>query len=73
MALKAIKIDKENVDMLANRFNVEDVEDILPLGFWMVVEFGNEETFDVLTQDNFELLFTVGKEIKNGFHVIEAR
>ena len=73
MALKATKITPENVDMLASRYGVEDVEDVLPLGFYLVAEFGVDEHFDVLTPSNYELLFTEIGEIRNGFVAVEAR
>lgn len=73
LALKAITITADNVNMLANRFAVEDVEDVLPLTFILVTEFGNDETFDVLTKARFDELFLEGDAIDNGFHAIEAR
>lgn len=75
MALKATKITRDNQKELASKFDIVDGEeaDELPLGFWLVTEFGNEHSFDVLTPTNFDLLFVIEQEIRNGFYAIQSR
>lgn len=75
MALKSILIDEDNRKMLGSRFDVEpeDFDDVLPLGFHLVAEFGNDETFDVVVKSTYEELFEEGDKLENGFVAIEAR
>jgi hypothetical protein len=67
--MKAIKITTTNIDMLASRYTIDklDYEDRLPIGYILVTDFGNDDTFDVLTQENFDVAFTMGLELANGF------
>jgi hypothetical protein len=69
MEAKAITITPANRDMLASRFTVykEDYDDMLPLGYILVTDFGNDEKFDVLTKLAFDYFFIVGEKIQNGF------
>ena len=73
MAMKAIKINAENVDALASKYLVEndDYLDVLPFGMWLVTDFGNEETFDVVADALFQTTFTNNGPIENGFVAIE--
>lgn len=68
--MKAIEITAENTPMLAGRFLVEpeDYDDVLPLGYSLVTDFANDETFDTLSPANFEARFTkTGVILENGF------
>ncbi len=72
MEAKGIKIDEKNRPMLASRFMVDELDwpDMLPLGYILVTDFGNDEKFDTLTQENLDRFFTVGEVIENGFFAI---
>lgn len=71
--MKAIKITADNQQLLASRFgvDVDDYDDVLPLGYWLVTDFGNDETFDTLTEDMFNHNFIVGDKLENGFVAVE--
>jgi hypothetical protein len=73
--MKAIAITKANQDMLVSRFSVDpiDKDRELPIGMWLVTDFGNDEYFDVVTQVVFDQHFTKGDAIDNGFIVILRR
>jgi hypothetical protein len=71
--MKAIKITKDNRQLLASRFNVDvdDYDDVLPIDYWLVTDFGNDETFDTLTEDMFQHNFIVGDTLENDFVAVE--
>jgi hypothetical protein len=71
--MKAIKITKDNRQLLASRFNVDvdDYDDMLPIGYWLVTDFGNDDTFDTLTEDMFQHNFIVGDTLENDFVAVE--
>lgn len=71
--MKAVKITAENQQFLASRFGVEpdDYTDMLPIGYWLVTDFGNDDTFDTLTEDMFNHNFIVGDTLENGFVAVE--
>lgn len=73
MAMKAIKIQEDNVDVLGSRYGIEkdDYPDELPIGMHLVTDFGNEETFDVVTQARYDERFVELEPIDNGFVEIE--
>jgi hypothetical protein len=73
--MKAILITEANRPQLAQRWNVEesDWDDVLPLGYWLVADFGNNSIadmpFETLTQSFFTTTFGVGPftELENGW------
>ena len=66
--IKAILITVENQSSLASNYStVEEVEEQLPVGYYLVADFGNEDTFDVVSADEFANLFTVTGPINNGY------
>ena len=67
---KGIKISSENFRMLADRFRVEDddIPEVLPLGYWLVTDYGNDDNFDTLTVELFEERFIKGGGIDNGWY-----
>jgi len=73
MAMKAILISPDNVDALASKYMVEkdDYADVLPIGMHLVTDFGNEETFDVVSHIIYEDTFVELGAIQNGFVEIE--
>lgn len=67
--MKAVKITLNNRDMLAARFFVDsaDYDDRLPLDYYLVTDFGNDDTFDVVTQEVLDENFVSGSYLQNGF------
>jgi len=73
--MKAVLITKKNQNMLATRFDLEHVnkaekDEELPIGYWLVTDFGNDDTFSLLTQEKLyeEFFVTIpDKPMKNGF------
>lgn len=68
--VKAIEITEKNIDFLASRFGIPnlDKEDRLPIGYILVTDFGNDETFDVITKQRFGTYFNLTNEqLDNGF------
>lgn len=65
--MKAIRITLANRNMLATRFNVTDPHEQLPIGYILVTDFGNDETFSVLTPAKFEEKCHKGTWIRNGW------
>ena len=71
--MKAVLITSSNLSFLAGRFRVEDPADVFPLGYTLVTDFGNDDTWEVLTSDVLEEKFTpTGVKLANGFYEIEA-
>lgn len=75
MEAKAITITERNRPMLAGRFMVDkdDWDDMLPLGYHLVTDFGNDEKFDTLTTDNFNKFFVANLPIENDFIAITPK
>ena len=74
--MKAVLITKTNVDFLASRFSIEDIDipDRLPIDFILVTDFGNDENFDVLTKTKFNIQFdTTGVKLDNDFFEVEKK
>jgi hypothetical protein len=71
--MKAITITRANQDMLVSRFNLEPIDKNrqLPVGYILVTEFGNDETFDVITPSLFAKIFKKTGDIEHGFISIE--
>ena len=73
--MKAILITVANRSMLGNRWNVEftDYDDVLPIGYWLVADFGNngiqDGPFETLTPFMFTMNFGEGPftELENGW------
>lgn len=73
MENKGITITERNRPMLASRFVVDKLDwpDMLPLGYILVTDFGNDEKFDTLTETNFDKFFIkTNEKIQNGFFSI---
>jgi len=64
--MKAILITVANRSILGTRWNVEftDYDDVLPIGYWLVADFGNNSIedmpFETLTQEKFTETFGAG-------------
>jgi hypothetical protein len=63
--MKAIQITSTNRVELATRWNVEeaDYDEVLPLGYWLVTDFGvntiEDMPFETLTEAKFTTYFTI--------------
>ncbi len=71
---KACKITQSNQAYLSTRFNVDadDIEVLLPIGYYVVVDFGSDELYDVLNEANYNALFApTAKELLNDFIEVE--
>lgn len=69
--MKAIIIASKKVqDMLASRYGILDKDELLPIGYTLVTDFGNDETFDVITQEKFDANFVKVADLENGFFSI---
>lgn len=73
--MKGILITKDNIDMLAGRYNIEaeDKEDLLPLEYILVTDFGNDDWYDVLSPPVFDASFEWGDPIGNGFKIVTRK
>lgn len=67
--MKAIRITKSTVDMLASRYNIEsdELDERMPVGYILVTDFGNDDNYDLLTPEVFATKFSWGMGIANGF------
>lgn len=59
--MKAIQITAKNIDYLVTKFAVDplDKADQFPLGYYAVTDFGNDETFEVVTPAVFTEKLTI--------------
>lgn len=70
--MKAILITDENIRMLASRYNIEDAEDYLKVGLYLVTDFGITEAFVTLTEAKLnENYIRTGLELQNGFFEVK--
>lgn len=68
--MKAIKITEKTIDYLVTKFAVdpEDKADQFPLGYYVVTDFGNDETFEVITEAVYLAKMVVtDPELDNGW------
>lgn len=72
-ALKAIKITETNQSKLAALFNIDDFEGLIDLDFWLVTEFGNEETFFIISLEKMKEEYQVVRPILNDFVEIKKK
>lgn len=71
MSMKAVLITKDNQESLSSRYLVNDVEDEMPIGYVLIVDFGVEDHFDLVTVRFFNRHFKfVGRPLKNDFSEI---
>lgn len=72
---KAILIDEGNRSYVAQRFGImEDEEDILPTGMYLVADFGeSDEAFEIVEAGKYAELFEELGDIRNGFKSVELK
>lgn len=71
--MKAVLITSANRGTLASRHEVEshDLDDMLPLGYYYLADFGDENLdYDLLQKVDLDRLFTIGVSLENGFFEI---
>jgi len=71
--MKAIVITTGNRDMLIGRYNIDNKDEQLPLGYILIADFGNDDTFEVVTPALFTQTFTKVTDIENGFFSISRK
>lgn len=71
--MKAIKITSGNQSSLVGSYETIEDESQLPIGDYLVTDFGNEETFEIITNDVLNDLFVIVGELKNGYIQIERK
>lgn len=71
--MKAILITKENQNTLMGHFARSDQEDLFPIGYYLITDFGNDEYFDTITVEMFNQLFNNDGAIKNGWIAISRK
>ena len=74
MSSKAILITDDNADSLAITYGVEDREEVIEPGYYLVAEFGVTEHFDTLTPEKLgEEYVVTGVDLENGYVEVEER
>lgn len=70
---KAVKIIPDNRTSLASQYRVldDDIDDMLPLDYWLVAGFAAED-YDLLTQVEFDRLYTKIGDLENGYIDVEG-
>lgn len=73
--MKGILITATNIDMLVSRYNIEteDKEDLLPLEYILVTDFGNDDWYDVVSPPVFDANYVWGDPIDNGFKIVTQK
>jgi hypothetical protein len=73
--MKGILITTANIDTLVSRYNIEteDKEDLLPLEYILVTDFGNDDWYDVVSPPIFDANFEWGDPIDNGFMIVNPK
>jgi hypothetical protein len=58
--MKAVLITKTNQKTLAARYfiNSIDFDDLMPIGYYLVCDFGVEEHYELLDQETLDATFT---------------
>jgi hypothetical protein len=71
--MKAVLITKTNQAKLASRYFLDaiDYEDKMPIGYYLVCDFGDEDVYELLTEVNLDANFTqTGAILANDFFEI---
>jgi hypothetical protein len=69
--VKAILITQANQNKVAVQYamNLDDVEDLIPIGWVLLADFGSETFAGVLTQTRFDQLYTKGQVLENDYFI----
>lgn len=69
MAQKAILVTSENQKRLSTTYNDDDATGVpIAIGYYLVAGFGDHLGYEMLSKANFNQLYTLGPEIRNGFY-----
>lgn len=70
--MKAIKITEDNrASIGASYTTIDEPEEQLPVGYYLVADFGNDETFDLISVETLNSSFVIVGELENGYIQIE--
>lgn len=67
--MKGVIITETTRTMLAERYDVEDPEDLFPLGYIVLVAWGNPNQMieGILSKAEFDAMYTWGNALANGW------
>lgn len=69
--MKAVLVTKDNQKYLNSRFNPsgdeDSMNDYVPIGFWLVMDFGPDTSYDILSGGLLERIYILGRKLNNGF------
>jgi hypothetical protein len=73
--MKGIIITAANQNKIAVQYAMElaDVDDLLPIDWVFLADFGSDTFAGVLTQTNFNLLYNKGQALENEYFVVEVK
>lgn len=71
--MKAIKVTKKNIETVANSFRRDAEDEDFVEGDIVITEFGNEDTFEIISQSYLDANFTLGDTLKNDWFEIIPR
>jgi len=73
--MKACTITKDNQNALAVQYNVDlaDVEDLLPLGYVLIADFGGEWYEGVISQAQFFEFYVKGDTLENDYYLVDPK
>lgn len=69
--LKAIRISKDNLSKLANDYAIDEPEDELPIGYWLVTAFGVDTHYETVSKIDFLQRYRIVRPILNDYIEIE--
>jgi hypothetical protein len=73
--MKGIIITAANQNKIAVQYAMElaDVDDLLPIDWVFLADFGSDTFAGVLTQTSFNLLYRKGQALENEYFVVEVK
>jgi len=73
--MKGIYITKENQTKLAVQYgiDIDDADDLVPVDYILVADFGAEYMNGALTQSGFDSLFVKGQALENDYFVVNLK
>lgn len=70
--MKGVKITAQNRAAIGHQYRVdeEDFDDMLPIGYVLVADFGGEWYEGVITQGTFDEFWVKGDPLENDYFVV---
>lgn len=70
--MKGVIITTANQSALASQYHIlkDDYDDLLPLGYILIADFGQGWIQGTITQQQFDELYTKGQDLKNDYFVV---